>query len=192
MPPLRAGPAPPLPHRRVPRSAPLFPPGRAGASSCRPDPVLEGAERALGGWIGPAGAGPLVPVATARPRPSRPADLGWYRLPFEDANASSTSCAPRMGAAPRGGRCWCPTEAELWTDPGTAPTSAPRRRAASTVCHDPRWRGTRPTTTMRAKPAMSRFRDGNRHACAGHPGGVSDTTAPSATTSRHSAPCRRG
>ncbi len=85
-----------------------------------------------------------------------------------------------------------PTEAELWTDPGTAPTSIPRRKAASTVCHDPPLAWDSTTTTMRAKPAMSRLRDGKRHACAGHPGGVSDTTAPSATTSRQSASCRRG
>ena len=51
------------------------------------------------------------------------------------------------------------------------------------MCQDPplAWHST--TTTMRASPAISRLRDGKRQAWAGHPGGVSDTTAPSETTS---------
>ncbi len=133
--------------------------------------------------------GAAAVCAGSERRPGRrTACAGWPKIP----SASRTSWAPRTGIAPSCNRVLVPTEAGFWTEPGTAPTSMPRRTAASTVCQDPplAWHST--TTTICASPAMMRLRDGNRQACAGDPGGVSDTIAPSRATSPHSAACWRG
>ena len=109
------------------------------------------------------------------------------RPPRTRASAVSTSSTSRIGVHPSTSRPLVPREAELRTEPGTAPTGTPRRAAASTVWNEPPrpWHST--TTTTSARAAMMRLRAGKTRGRGGVPSAASDSTAPRRATSCQSA-----
>ncbi len=93
-------------------------------------------------------------------------------------SASRTSSAHVTGVAPSRRSAFVPAESALVISPGTASTSLPSSSAKSAVMSAPLRSRASTTTVARQRPAMIRFRAGNRHGAGSTPGSYSETTRP--------------
>ena len=101
-------------------------------------------------------------------------------------SASRTSPEPVSGVAPSFSNAFEPTDRAFVISPGTAKTSLPSSSAKSAVISAPLRSRASTTTTASHRPAMMRFRAGNRHGAGSTPGSYSETTRPPSSIRRDS------
>ena len=107
-------------------------------------------------------------------------------------SASRTSAASVSGVAPRRRSAFEPFESAETISPGTANTSRPSSSAKSAVISAPLRSRASTTTVADVRPAMMRFRAGNRHGAGSTPGGYSETIRPRSAMAAASAAWARG
>ena len=106
--------------------------------------------------------------------------------------ASSTSAARVTGVAPSRSSAFEPAETDDVISPGTTITSRPSSRAKSAVISAPDRSRASTTTVAAHRPAMIRFRAGNRHGAGSTPRSYSDTIKPVSAIPPASSRCAAG
>ena len=124
--------------------------------------------------------------------PARPSGAAAGSTVGSIPYASSTSAAAVTGVAPSRSSAFDPAETAEVISPGTTITSRPSSSAKSAVISAPERSRASTTTVAAQRPAMIRFRAGNRQGAGSIPGSYSETISPRSTIRPARSRCAAG